>query len=71
GTGIYRYLRHPNYLGVALEILAAPLLHTAYVTAIVFSLANMLLLTARIRAEDRALAQAVNSPPPALPQNYS
>ena len=27
--GIYRYLRHPNYLGVVLEILAVPLLHSA------------------------------------------
>ena len=67
--GIYRYLRHPNYLGVVLEILAVPLLHSAYVTAIVFSFANMLLLTARIRTEDRALREAVSSPPPALHQN--
>ncbi len=59
--GIYRYLRHPNYLGVILEILAVPLLHSAYVTAIVFSLANLLLLAVRIRAEERALADAVNA----------
>ena len=63
--GIYRYLRHPNYLGVILEILAVPLLHTAYLTAIFFSLANMLLLRARIRTEDRALLEGVSSPPPA------
>lgn len=68
-TGIYRYLRHPNYLGVVLEILATPLLHSAYVTAIVFSLANMLLLTARIRTEDRALVEAVGSPPAGLNQS--
>ena len=61
--GIYRYLRHPNYLGVVLEILAAPLLHSAYITAIVFSLANLLLLNARVRTEDRALLEAVSSPP--------
>jgi len=65
--GIYRHLRHPNYLGVILEILAVPLLHSAYGTAIVFSVANLLLLTARIRTEDRALrvalAEAVNNPP--------
>jgi len=65
--GIYRYLRHPNYLGVILEILAVPLLHSAYLTAIVFSLANLLLLSARIRAEDCALrvtlAEAVNGSP--------
>lgn len=66
--GIYRYLRHPNYLGVVLEILAVPLLHSAYVTAIVFSLANMLLLSARIRTEDRALLEAVSGVPPVLHQ---
>ncbi len=60
--GIYRYLRHPNYLGVALEILAVPLLHSAYVTAMIFSLANVLLLSARIRTEDRALLEASSSP---------
>lgn len=58
--GIYRHLRHPNYLGVALEILAVPLLHSAYVTSIFFSLANLLLLNARIRAEETALLDAVS-----------
>jgi methyltransferase len=57
--GIYRYLRHPNYLGVVLEILAVPLLHSAYSTAIVFSLLNLLLLCARIRTEDRALRDSI------------
>jgi methyltransferase len=61
--GIYRYLRHPNYLGVILEIFAVPLLHSAYVTSIIFSLANMLLLKARIGAEESALVDAVNSTP--------
>ncbi len=62
-NGIYRYLRHPNYLGVVLEVLAVPLLHSAYVTAIAFSLANLLLLSARIRTEDRALLDAASSSP--------
>ncbi len=61
--GIYRCLRHPNYIGVCLEILAVPLLHSAYLTAIVFSLANLLLLSVRIRTETRALLEAANSPP--------
>jgi methyltransferase len=64
--GIYRYLRHPNYLGVVLEILAVPLLHTAYLTAILFSLANGLLLSVRIKTEDQALQEAVSSQLPAL-----
>ncbi len=53
--GIYRFIRHPNYLGVILEIAAVPLLHTAYLTAIFFSIANALLLTWRIHTEESAL----------------
>ena len=53
--GIYRYIRHPNYLGVELEILAAPLLHSAYLTSLVFGVANILLLRDRIRREEQAL----------------
>lgn len=54
-NGPYRYVRHPNYLAVTLEIAAIPLIHGAYVTAIVFSLANALLLSVRVRAEEAAL----------------
>ena len=53
--GIYRYIRHPNYLGVELEILAAPLLHSAYLTSVTFGVANLLLLRDRIRREEQAL----------------
>ena len=53
--GIYRFIRHPNYLGVILEIGAVPLLHSAYLTAISFSIANALLLVWRIRTEEAAL----------------
>jgi methyltransferase len=53
--GIYRWLRHPNYLGVILEILALPLFHSAWVTALTFSAANALLLIYRIKDEERAL----------------
>jgi methyltransferase len=61
-SGIYRYMRHPNYLGLVLEIAAVPLLHTAYLTAILFTLANACVLAVRIRAEERALR--VDSPAP-------
>jgi methyltransferase len=54
--GIYRHLRHPNYLGVALEIFAVPLLHSAYLTSLSFGVANLLLLRERIRREEKALA---------------
>lgn len=53
--GIYRYLSHPNYAGVVLEIGAVPLLHSAWWTALLFSLANLLLLRMRIRVEEEAL----------------
>jgi methyltransferase len=53
--GIYRHVRHPNYLGVVLEIASLPLIGGAVWTAAVFSLANAVMLTARIRAEEAAL----------------
>jgi methyltransferase len=55
--GIYRYLRHPNYMGVQLEIVAAPLVHSAYFTAASFGIANALLLRDRIRREEQALEE--------------
>ena len=61
-SGIYRYLPHPNYLGVELEILAVPLLHSAYLTSVVFSVANALLLRDRIRREEQALAAYSRAP---------
>lgn len=53
--GPYRFLRHPNYLAVVLEVAALPLVHTAWATALVFSAANALLLRRRIGVEERAL----------------
>lgn len=61
-SGPYRFLPHPNYLAVAIEVAALPLVHTAYLTAIVFSVANGLLLAVRIRAEDAALAKYGDRP---------
>jgi methyltransferase len=55
--GIYRHIRHPNYLGVELEILAAPLVHSAYITSVVFGAANLLLLRDRIHREEQALQE--------------
>jgi methyltransferase len=56
-AGPYRYLRHPNYLAVAVEIVALPLLHGAWLTAAVFSAADAAVLAVRIRAEESALAR--------------
>ena len=53
--GPYRWLHHPNYVAVVVEGVALPLVHTAWVTAACFTLANALLLTVRIRVENAAL----------------
>ncbi len=58
--GIYRYLRHPNWLGVILEIAALPLIHSAYLSAIVFSIANAILMSKRIQTEEQALSKDTN-----------
>jgi methyltransferase len=54
--GIYRFMRHPNYVGVVIEIAALPLVHGAWLTALVASVLNGVLLAFRIAAEQRALA---------------
>jgi methyltransferase len=53
--GPYRFMRHPNYLAVVIEMAAVPLIGGAYATAIVFSITNAILLAIRIPAEERAL----------------
>ena len=54
--GPYRRLRHPNYVAVVVEGLALPLVHTAWVTALVFTALNLPLLAVRLRVESAALA---------------
>ena len=55
--GPYRWMRHPNYLAVVVEGIALPLVYTAWITAIVFTVLNgVLLLGVRIPTENRALA---------------
>ncbi|CAM5785822.1 isoprenylcysteine carboxyl methyltransferase family protein [Cellulomonas persica] len=57
--GPYRWLNHPNYVAVVAEGIALPLVHTAWVTALVFTVLNaVLLLGFRIPAEERALTAA-------------
>ena len=53
--GPYRLLPHPNYVAVAVEGFALPLLHLAWITALVFSILNAGLLFVRIRVENAAL----------------
>lgn len=56
-SGPYRRLRHPNYVAVVVEGFALPLVHAAWWTAVVFTVANAVLLMVRIRVEERALAE--------------
>ena len=54
--GPYRLMRHPNYVAVVVEGIALPLVHAAWITALVFTVHNAALLVVRIRVEDAALA---------------
>lgn len=57
-TGPYRFLPHPNYLAVVLELLSLPLIFNAWITASLATILNaILLLGIRIPAEERALQQ--------------
>ncbi len=56
--GPYRWFRHPNYIVVVVEGIALPLVHTAWVTALVFTALNIPLLAVRLRDEERALRTA-------------
>ena len=54
--GPYRVIPHPNYVAVVIEGIALPLVHTAWLTAVVFTVLNAVLLRTRIRVENTALA---------------
>ncbi len=55
--GPYRLLPHPNYVAVIAEGIALPLVHTAWITACVFTVLNAGLLAVRISTENAALAR--------------
>ena len=55
--GPYRFMSHPNYVVVVAEGLILPLIHSAWITAAVFTVLNAWLLTVRIRCEEAALAE--------------
>ncbi|MFJ8884805.1 isoprenylcysteine carboxyl methyltransferase family protein [Streptomyces sp. NPDC102402] len=55
--GPYRWLSHPNYVAVAAEGAALPLVHGAWMTAVLFTVVNAALMAVRIRCEDGALAR--------------
>jgi methyltransferase len=58
--GPYKYLRHPNYVAVILEIFFLPLIFGAYYTTAAFTILNGLLLRQRIHVEEQALQEIMN-----------
>ncbi|TCP23817.1 methyltransferase [Scopulibacillus darangshiensis] len=58
--GPYKYIRHPNYFIVMTEIITLPLIFQAYITAVVFAILNIIILSIRIPIEEKALAEATN-----------
>ena len=61
-TGPYRFLRHPNYVAIVAELIAAPLIFGAWRTALVVSLLNAIALRTRIRVENNALRSSAPAP---------
>jgi methyltransferase len=55
--GPYRFVRHPNYAAVILELAALPLVGGAWLTALVATAANALVLARRIPLEERELGR--------------
>ncbi|ANI38239.1 isoprenylcysteine carboxyl methyltransferase family protein [Mycolicibacterium vaccae] len=59
--GPYRFLTHPNYVAVVVEGIALPLVHSAWITTLVFTALNAALLRSRITVEDKALQSLARS----------
>ncbi len=58
--GPYRFFPHPNYLAVIVEGFALPLVPGAWITAALFTVANAVILSVRVRSEDAALDDAAS-----------
>jgi methyltransferase len=54
-SGPYQWVRHPNYVGVVMEVVALPMIHTAWITALAATLAYLEILRRRLRLEDGVL----------------
>ena len=54
-SGPYRWVRHPNYVGVVLEVFSLPMIHTAWITAIAGTLGYFEILRRRLKIEDSVL----------------
>ncbi len=54
-SGPYKWVRHPNYAAVMIELFALPMIHTAWITALVGTIANLKVLQRRLAVEDGVL----------------
>lgn len=54
-SGPFRFVRHPNYAAVFAEMLALPMIHTAWLTALLGSAAHIGVLAQRLSTEERVL----------------
>ena len=54
-SGPFRYVRHPNYAAVFVEMIALPLIHTAWITALAGAVAHVVVLALRLSTEERIL----------------
>jgi len=72
-TGPFRYVRHPNYAAVFVEMIVLPLIHTAWITALAGAIVHATVLSVRLSSEERVLfanadyAAAMSSKPRFLP----
>ncbi|NSL52654.1 isoprenylcysteine carboxyl methyltransferase family protein [Calidifontibacillus erzurumensis] len=58
--GPYKWVRHPNYLVVLIELLVLPLIFDAFWTAIIFTILNIVVLKHRIQLEEQELMKGTN-----------
>jgi methyltransferase len=54
-NGVYKYIKHPNYLIVIAEIAIIPLVFHLYYTAIAFTVLNAIMLSVRVKEENKVL----------------
>lgn len=59
-SGPYRYVRHPNYAAVFVEMMALPLIHTAWLTALLGGAAHLWVLGERLALEEKLLSADAN-----------
>jgi methyltransferase len=75
-TGPYRWVRHPNYVAVFVELVSLPLIYSAWITAIFAAIGNAWVLHNRLAVEDKMLLAnpdyraAMGGKPRFLPKFY-